>query len=495
MFASGRSFKGLARYLSHDPGAKTKDRVQWTYTHNLAHDDVGLAVDEMLWTSRAAEMLKRAAGLPAGGRPLKHPVRHFSLNWAPDETPSWEHMIGTVNSFLDHMGWSEFQAIVWCHGDKQPHVHVMVNAVHPETGRALDSGFERRRAQAWALDYEREHGLQCEQRLIPKEEREASPTRESWMRMKAAEREHERIEVARQASPTPDYFSRHDTTMSTAKERQALKAIQRQKRENHFAEGKHAFRDVRNAVFREVRTEFSAQWKTYCAAQRKGTNKLLLDVLKKRVLKRQNAELDKRRDKACAALRQERDGTYEELLAGQRAERAELSDRQRQGKRSPHLLHAYTEVQAQASERTEKRQSRGKADISAGFKKAAREVTRPSPSVTPKNAPERNPFKGKESERVRVRGPIDMTTGLGVGALGAFAAIGERLFDGFLGGAEPAESQQQPVDDAPREETRDAHASAAQQRAAADEETAREAKALQEYWERRSRERGRGRDR
>ncbi len=65
---AGKSFKGLATYLTHDPKAKSDERVGWTHTLNLAHDHVGSAVGEMMWTSRSAELLKQEAGVRAGGR-------------------------------------------------------------------------------------------------------------------------------------------------------------------------------------------------------------------------------------------------------------------------------------------------------------------------------------------------------------------------------------------------------------------------------------------
>src|SRR4051794_37808485 len=103
----GKSFKGLAGYLMHDlEKAQTADRVAWTHTLNLANDDIGSAVDEMIWTFRAADRLKREAGVRAGGRPLDNPVKHWSLNWHKSEDPSRDHMIETVRDFLDHMGWS-----------------------------------------------------------------------------------------------------------------------------------------------------------------------------------------------------------------------------------------------------------------------------------------------------------------------------------------------------------------------------------------------------
>jgi hypothetical protein len=117
LFKSGKSFRGLIRYLSTDPKAQTSERVDRTHTLNLAYDHVPSAVDEMLWTYRSADWLKRQAGVPTGGSPLKDPVRHFSLNWHASETPTREHMIETVEHFMKHMKWHEHQAIIFCHTD------------------------------------------------------------------------------------------------------------------------------------------------------------------------------------------------------------------------------------------------------------------------------------------------------------------------------------------------------------------------------------------
>ena len=115
-------------------------------------------------TALNAGVLKVEQGI--GGSKVERPVKHFSLNWHPSERPDQEEMLGAVQSFLKHMGWEEHQAILIAHTDKPyRHVHVVLNAIHPETGLKLDDGFERRRAQAWALAYEQEHGrIFCEQR-------------------------------------------------------------------------------------------------------------------------------------------------------------------------------------------------------------------------------------------------------------------------------------------------------------------------------------------
>ena len=340
LFRSGKSFKKLALYLLHDAGkAETSQRLRWTHTLNLASDDPGLAVDEMLWTYRGADWLKQQAGVGAGGRPLKHHVRHFSLNWHPSESPSRAQMIEAVESFVKHMGWDGHQAIVFNHNDKQhPHVHVMLNAVHPETGRALNAGFEWRRAQAWALAYEREHGLiYCEERLKPIEERQPSPTREIWQRMKAGDRETIRAEFER-VSQDFDYFKRHDPAERQTREWRLLKDQQRREREAFFMEGKEAYRGVRNQVFREVRTEFRAFWRAYYDGLKKDDPIALLAQFKEAIIEGQKAELDARRKLACDDLRKLRDLEYTALLARQRDERADLKQRQERGISSQQLL-------------------------------------------------------------------------------------------------------------------------------------------------------------
>ena len=80
----------------------------------------------------------------------------------------------------------------------------MVNAIHPETGRKLDDGFERRRAQAWALAFEQEQGkVYCQERLKPIAEREESAPRSSWMQIREAPQENY----------GEDYMSRHENRL------------------------------------------------------------------------------------------------------------------------------------------------------------------------------------------------------------------------------------------------------------------------------------------
>lgn len=501
LLSAGKSFKGLGRYLSHDADrASTSKRVEWTHTLNLANDTVGEAVNEMLWTYRAADQLKRAAGIRTGSHALKNPVKHISLGWDRSDPQTREHMIETVKAFLDHMGWGDHQAAIVCHNDRHPHVHVMLNAVHPETGRALDDGHEWRRSQRFGLRYEREQGkIFCEQRLLPEDQREPAPTREAWMKLKEAERQFEQAEAGRMVR-APDYFTRRDRVRGEAKEWEALKAYQREDREGFFVDGKQAFRAVRNAVFREVRTEFREEWRGYYQAKRDGMDTDRLADMKADILARQNAELDARRTVACAELRERRDGEYEQLLLNQKQERAELAGRQEHGLRSPHLLgtvygpaDAPTATGREAGEPGEGREH-SLENGSTAFQAAARETCQPTPEISLETTERSEPdlFETPSHERTKVRDGLDIAGGLGLGALGAIATIGERLFDGFLGGVPPRPRQPSPDQAKPAVQERKARAAEAQVKAA--ESQAAEAEQLQAYWQERGRRRGRDRD-
>ena len=261
----GSSFKGLSTYLTHDPKADTQDRVAWTHTQNLANDHVPSAVDEMVWTARNAELLKQEAGVRAGGRTTEDPVKDVSLNWSPEDKPTREHMIATSEDFLRHMKWQEHQVVMVAHNDKpHAHVHLMINAVHPETGRHLDDGFERRRAQEWALQYEREHErIYCEQRLKNPGDREKNMPRNIWMAFQHNEKEFSQAEkiMAENSLEIPENPKNAEWKI--------LKELQKSERIEFFAQGKMEFSDLRSSIYREVREEFRERWSDYYKAGEK----------------------------------------------------------------------------------------------------------------------------------------------------------------------------------------------------------------------------------
>lgn len=499
LYKPGKSFKKLAAYLLSDPGkAKTAERVAWTHTLNLAsdHHHPALAVDEMLWTFRSAEALKQLAGAGKGGARLESPVKHFSLSWHPSQRSSQEQMIETVESFLKHMSWHKHQALLVCHADKDhQHVHVMLNRVHPETGRALIESFEKRWAQKWAKEFELEQGLVfCEQRLRPAAERDGAATRENWQRFREDERQVDRENAQRQTPPL-EFFERGGKDASNDREWKLLFEFQKQQRLAGVHENKQRFKEARNQVFKEIRLEFSHEWKAYFKEKKAGLNRESLDRRKAEILARQNKALESRRADLTSTLKTERDQVHKALLESQAKQRRTLKERQHQGLSSFELLDKAYQRAASVL------QASGAPDGSAvrsAFRDAAVEIGTKT-SVRIRNdvyqRDERPASHGRstaEKPKTGVRNGVDSVSMLGMGALGALATIGERLFDGFFGDVQPQKESLRTPKGEEHEEERERDALHAVEAQKDREATMSEADRLYAQWqERRGRQRQR----
>ena len=156
----------------------------------LATNDVMRGSRMMEATARDAPVLKKLAGVKATGRKLKKPMVHYSLSWAPDERPIQWTMRQAVDGSLKALGLENRQALVVAHGDRaHPHVHVIVNRVDPETGKAANMGRDRIKLSKWAEGYEREQGrIRCHQRQANNYRR----ARGEWVRGKGKSKGRDR---------------------------------------------------------------------------------------------------------------------------------------------------------------------------------------------------------------------------------------------------------------------------------------------------------------
>lgn len=171
--AGGGNFAGAVAYLTHDAGTQddprptSDDRVGFIEVENLVPCDPARAARIMAATVRDADALKALAGVSAKGRKLTKPVYHFSLSWAPDENPARAEMLSAAQGSLQSLGMGDRQAVVIEHCDRpHPHVHVVVNRVSPEDGRAASTSHDARTLSTWAAQWEREHGgIRCRRRI------------------------------------------------------------------------------------------------------------------------------------------------------------------------------------------------------------------------------------------------------------------------------------------------------------------------------------------
>lgn len=153
----GRSFIGAWAYYGHDKrdaaqiergeGQHTAERVEWHHVENLAGiEDAQAAIGLMIDTAHLS-------------RRCEKPVYAFSLAWHPEQQPERAAMIEAGREALQVLGMEDYQAVFVAHNDTaHRHVHVIVNRVHPVTGKAANNYRDQEKLQAWALAYEREHG-------------------------------------------------------------------------------------------------------------------------------------------------------------------------------------------------------------------------------------------------------------------------------------------------------------------------------------------------
>jgi len=163
----GTSFKGAAAYYLHDKQADTSERVTFTHTENLPTSNPDLAWKIMAHTALNANAMKRASGQVATGNKLKYPVYAYSLSWPQGTNPDQAAMIAEGRETLKAFRLEGYQALMVAHHDqKHPHIHVIVNRVHPETGLAAKHSNDWLKASKWAERYEIKDGvIHCKQRV------------------------------------------------------------------------------------------------------------------------------------------------------------------------------------------------------------------------------------------------------------------------------------------------------------------------------------------
>jgi len=170
----GRSFVGAGRYYLHDKRAETSERVAFTHTENVPTNDPEKALKWMAFTAMHADDLKRESGGRVTSHSCGKPVFTFSLAWHPEQEPNQHEMVGAGRTALEALGLQKHEALMVSHTDRpHPHMHVIVNVVDPETGKAHSLSYSKTKLSDWAENYERENGkIYCDQRVENNQKRQ-----------------------------------------------------------------------------------------------------------------------------------------------------------------------------------------------------------------------------------------------------------------------------------------------------------------------------------
>lgn len=127
----GKSFGGLAGYLTLGADRTSPERVGWIATRNLASDEPQVA----------AHIMKATAAL---SKRVRKPMYHLIVSWDAKDAPTPDQMADVMDSALLRLGLAEHQALYVAHDDTEHrHLHAMVNRVDEETGKAWNGSNDR----------------------------------------------------------------------------------------------------------------------------------------------------------------------------------------------------------------------------------------------------------------------------------------------------------------------------------------------------------------
>lgn len=145
------SFKASALYLAGRVRGQSPDRVEFVIGHNLQTTD----------PRAAAAVMDATAGQSVR---CKQPEYHFIVTFDPEDAAagkvSEEVKREVAGKVIEDMGLDEHQALVYSHQDTDhPHLHFLVNRIHPEKGIAYDRHQDGKRLKEIVRERAREYGL------------------------------------------------------------------------------------------------------------------------------------------------------------------------------------------------------------------------------------------------------------------------------------------------------------------------------------------------
>jgi hypothetical protein len=134
------SISGTIKYLLGD-----KERVAWTEAYNLADNSESFAISQMQTTAEVSKTLK--------------PMYHLSVSWDSGDQPTREQMFDSAKQILSDLSLSDHEALIVAHNDQDyEHIHIAVNRVHPETGKAWETWKDYHRLEKSLRAIEKQNG-------------------------------------------------------------------------------------------------------------------------------------------------------------------------------------------------------------------------------------------------------------------------------------------------------------------------------------------------
>ena len=190
MSSSARSFGALARYLANGRTGDNPERVAWSTSRNLPTDEPELAGKIMRAT--AAQNLR-----------VDKPVYHLALSFDPNDVVDRATMERVADRVIAALKLQEHQVLIVSHGDRDhPHMHLLINRVHPETGLVWNRWQDRAVIQQVLREEEQALGLRVVTSRLTAPQQEVS-VESAAERAPAKERGSDIPSAARSQTPEP----------------------------------------------------------------------------------------------------------------------------------------------------------------------------------------------------------------------------------------------------------------------------------------------------
>lgn len=104
----------------------------------------------------AADLMEAVA---KGNKRVKKPFYHFALAWPNADAPTEQQMQQVMQGALQRLGMLEHQWVAAVHDDAgHPHIHTVVNRVHPDTYRCASTSYDFFKLGQYATEIERRYG-------------------------------------------------------------------------------------------------------------------------------------------------------------------------------------------------------------------------------------------------------------------------------------------------------------------------------------------------
>jgi len=159
----GNGFTGCISYLATGERGNEPERVAWSSSRNMG----GIDVQENY--KLAARSMRATANLSSR---CKTPVMHLPISWPKEDGKvSREQMEQVADRTIKDLKLEDHQVVIYCHNDTDhQHIHLVVNRVNPETGRAWSTSRDWQRLNRSLAVQEKELGLtQCDHWGVSKE--------------------------------------------------------------------------------------------------------------------------------------------------------------------------------------------------------------------------------------------------------------------------------------------------------------------------------------